>query len=259
MKAFRKQVIETINEKSVDYKGFSHPTLFHELLNSSLPTSEKTVRRLTDEARTIVIAGSETVAWTLTVAGYHLLSNPQILRTLKTELAKAIPDPDVSTSRTTLEQLPYLNAVVKEALRLSYGVCTRLQRVPHEPLPFQDWIISAGAPVGMTSTLLHDESVFPNSKEFKPERWIEDPRLDRYLFSLSKGSKQCVGMNLAYAEMYLWISSVFRRFGSKEVRFETDESVFELVDTGIEDVENASDCFIPLAKGSKGVRIRVLP
>jgi hypothetical protein len=31
-----------------------------------------------------------------------------------------------------------------------------------------------------------------------------------------------VGMNLAYAEMYLWLSGVFRRFGSKEVRFEGD-------------------------------------
>lgn len=216
---------------------------------------------MTDEARTIVNAGSETVAWALTVATYYLLSNPQILKTLKTELHEAIPDPENSTSQAALEQLPYLTAVIKEALRLSYGVTSRLPRVPHEPLQFEDWVIPAGTPVSMTTTLLHhDESIFPNSKEFQPERWISDPRLDRFLFSFSKGSRQCVGMSLAYAEMYLWLSSIFRRFGSQEVRFEDDEGVFELVDTEIDDVEIASDCFVPVAKkGSEGVRIRVLP
>jgi cytochrome P450 len=95
----------------------------------------------------------------------------------------------------------------------------------------------------MTSTLIHhDESIFPKSKEFQPERWIEDPRLDRYLVSFSK-AVDSVGMNLANAEMYLWLSGVFRRFGSKEVRFEGDKGVFELVGTTIEDVEIAADCF----------------
>jgi len=259
--AFRKQVLAIINEQNVAHKDLSHPTVFHEILHSKLSPEDKSVDRLTDEAQTIVIAGSETVAWAMTVATYHLLSNPHLMRKLKTELAEAIPDPDVSTSQTTLEQLPYLTGVVKEALRLSYGVCTRLQRVPYEDLSFEDWIIPAGTPVGMTSTLIHhDESIFPNSKEFQPERWIEDSRLDRYLVSFSKGSRQCVGMNLAYAEMYLWLSGVFRRFGSNEVRFEGDEGIFELVDTTIEDVEIAADCFVPnIKKGREGVRVRVLP
>jgi len=111
--------------------------VFHEILNSKLSNEDKGVDRLTDEAQTLVIAGSETVAWAMTVATYHLISNPHLLKELKTELAGAIPDPDVSTSQTTLEQLPYLTDVVKEAPRLSYGVSTRLQRVSNEDLPFR--------------------------------------------------------------------------------------------------------------------------
>ena len=197
----------------------------------------------------------------MTVATYHLLSKPELLRKLKTELVESIPDPNVLTPQTRLEQLPYLTGVVKEALRLSYGVCTRLPRVPYEDVAFEDWIIPTGTPVGMTSTLIHhDESIFPNSREFQPERWIEGPRLERYLVSFSKGTRQCVGMNLAYAEMYLWLSGVFRRFGSKEVRLEGDEGSFELVGTTIEDVELAADCFVPnIKKGREGVRVRVLP
>ncbi len=110
----------------------------------------------------------------------------------------------------------------------------------------------------MTTTLLHhDESIFPDSRTFNPERWIENPRLEHYLVSFSKGSRQCVGMNLAYAELFLWLGNVFRRFGSKEVRFTGDEGIIELVDTDITDVEIARDLLAPMIReGSKGVMIR---
>jgi hypothetical protein len=113
----------------------------------------------------------------------------------------------------------------------------------------------------MTSVLIHhNETIFPDAKVFRPDRWIEHPRLDRYLVAFSKGSRQCLGMNLAYAEMYLLLAAVFRRFGSKEVRFEGDEGVLELVDTDVSDVEIVADRFVPIVKPeSKGVRVRVLP
>jgi cytochrome P450 len=156
--------------------------------------------------------------------------------------------------------------VIKEGLRLGCGVSSRLQRIPHEPLLFpdftkhRDWIIPAGTPVSMTSMLVHhDESIFPNSEKFQPERW-EDPRLEQYLVAFSKGSRQCLGMNLAWAEMHLWVSSVFRRFGSQVIRFEGDEGVLELVETDLEDVRIVADRFVPIVKeGSNGVRVRVLP
>jgi cytochrome P450 len=261
----RRQVIEISTEEIGAHKDLSHPTIFHELLNSDLPDEEKSVERMAEQAQTIIGAGQETVAWVLTVITCHLLSNPAILQKLKAELATAMPDPDIVTQGTTLANLPYLTGVIKEGLRLGYGVSTRLQRIPHEPLIFssgdRDWTIPAGTPVGMTSVLIHhDESIFPDSKEFRPERWIEDPRLDRYLVAFSKGSRQCLGMNLAYAEMYLWLAAVFRRFGSKEVRFESDEGVLELVDTDLSDVEIVADRFVPIVKpDSKGVRVRVLP
>lgn len=260
----RRQVIQISAEKGGPKDHLSHRTIFHELLNSDLPEEEKGVERLTDLALNIIGAGQETVAWILTVITCHLLSNPTVLRKLKTELAAAITDPGISTPETTLENLPYLTGVIKEGLRLGYGVSTRLQRIPHEPLIFssggRDWVIPAGTPVGMTSVLMHhDESIFPHSKEFKPERWIQNPRLDQYLVAFTKGSRQCLGMNLAYAEMYLWLAAVYRRFGSKEVRFGSDEGVLELVDTDLSDVEIVADRFVPVVKSdSKGVRVRVL-
>lgn len=188
---------------------------------------------------------------------------------MKAELRSAIPDADARASLPVLENLSYLVAVVQEAIRLSYGVSSRLQRVsPEKPLRFTDpsngkeWSIPPNTPVGMTSTLIHqDESIFPNALSFVPERWVENPRLDRYMVSFSKGSRQCLGINLAYVEMYLCLAAIFRRYGSAGadgVREEGDEGVLELFETSLSDVQIAADGFLPLpAEGSKGIRIKV--
>lgn len=174
-------------------------TIFHELLESDLPESEKGLERLWQEGQVVVGAGADTTANTLNTITYHLLANPSILKTLHDELKAAIPDPRVHATLKVVEQLPYLNAVINEGLRLSYGVSTRLARIsPVEPMKFHDWEIPAGVPVGMTSVLMHqNETVFPDAMKFSPERWLdpsEATRLDKYLVAFSKGSRQCIGM-----------------------------------------------------------------
>ena len=205
------------------------------------------------------------------MATYHLLTCPEILTKLKTEFKSAVPNQDSQPiPLAVLENCRYLTGVVQEALRLSYGVVARLQRISpdremvfHDRTSKRDWVIPPGTPVSMTSLHVHqDPSIFPDPHSFRPERWIKDPRLDRFLVSFSKGSRGCIGINLAYAEIYLCLFGVFSRFGSRgphgEVRMDGDEGVLELFETGLSDVEIYADGFVPLpAKGSKGVRIKV--
>ena len=92
-----------------------------------------------------------------------------------------------------------------------------------------------------------NESIFPKPLEFIPERWLdraERIRLEKYLVPFSKGSRQCLGINLAKAEIYLGLAMVHRRFE------------MQLFETTREDVEVKRDLFLPLPKaGSKGVRV----
>jgi len=213
-----------------------------------------------------VSAGTLTTTWVITVGIYHLLAAPPLLRKLRAELEVAIPDPSVTAPLAFLESIPYLKAVVLESLRLSYGVTNRLARKAHESMQYTDkstgktWVIPPYTPCSSISLLLHsDPSIFPQPKEFRPERWIENPRLDKYLFAFSKGTRQCVGMTLAYAEIYLMMARVFRDFGTKECRLEGDKGVLELFETTQRDIEPVGDYQIPIAyKGSKGVRMRIL-
>ncbi|KAB2571853.1 Cytodhrome monooxygenase aflU [Lasiodiplodia theobromae] len=219
-------------------------------MDSSLPESEKTLQRLMDEVQTIIAAGALTTAHFLAVTSYHILANPPILQRLRQELEPVMPNPTRIPPLHQLEQLPFLKAVINEGYRLSYGVTARLTRVyPDAPLLYKDQVIPAGTPVSMTSVLIHqNETLFPDPMEFRPDRWLEPgaaQRLEKYLVNFSKGSRSCVGINLAKTEIPLALAAVFGRRFEMEL-FETDRS----------DVDLKHDFFNPCAKlDSKGVRV----
>ncbi|KAK3080075.1 hypothetical protein LTS18_003201, partial [Coniosporium uncinatum] len=126
---------------------------------------------------------------------------------------------------------------------------------PDLPLHYGDWTIPPGTPVSMTQMFIHDDaSIFTSPKRFLPERWVgeiegQDPaELRRFLVPFSRGTRQCVGINLAYAELYLTLGEMFGPEGVE----------MKLFETGAEDVEVVHDFFNPCARlDGKGVRVVV--
>ncbi|KAL1990476.1 hypothetical protein VTN49DRAFT_6315 [Thermomyces lanuginosus] len=235
-------------------KPDNEKTIFDALCDPNLlPPEERTLDRLQDEGQILLAAGSETTANTLTVIAFHLSDKKHLLETLREELKTVLPTPTSTASWTELEKLPYLTAVINEGLRLSYGVTTRLPRVaPTEALVYKDWVIPPGTPVSESAYFVHmDPTIFPNPEVFDPSRWIRaaerGERLDRYIVSFTKGSRQCLGINLAYAELYLTVAHVFRRFD------------FKLFDTTVDDIRVFRDRFFAAPRdGSMGVRVEVV-
>ena len=93
---------EEKNEKS------EHRAVFYEMKYSNLPPSEKTAYRLAAEASTFLGAGTETTARTLAVASYYLISNPEMMVKLKSELKNVMPTLDTAVSLPVIENQPYL-------------------------------------------------------------------------------------------------------------------------------------------------------
>lgn len=89
-------------------QGGRSPTIYHEILSSNLPEEEKHLNRLAQEAFTLVVAGGETTARTLTVATYYTLATEGVLPRLRAELEETMPDPCVVVEAKVLEGLPWL-------------------------------------------------------------------------------------------------------------------------------------------------------
>lgn len=239
-------------------------TIFHEILRSDIPESEKETKRLTDEAMVLVVAGSETTASTIAAITYHMLSDPKALATLKAELKTAMPDDtDVLPDAAKLDGLPYLNAVIQEALRLYPGATHRQDRVaPDEDLVYEDpatgktYVIPAGTGIGMTAPILNRHpDLYTDPDEFRPERYIEDPHLSKHLFSFSKGGRQCIGINLAYQELQNFTAGIFRKYDAYRGQ---PGPTLELYQTKREDVAVYADYVTPAqVPGSQGLRLRI--
>ncbi|KAK4066062.1 uncharacterized protein Triagg1_8371 [Trichoderma aggressivum f. europaeum] len=232
-----------------------HSTIFHGILSSSLPPSEKEPARLRQEAQLVILAGQDTTA------------NPDKLAKLKEELVAALPDPDTVPTLAVVEKLPYLNAVIQEGLRMHPGALVRMTRVaPDNELVYNDktsgqkWVIPKNTPITMTALPIQmNEKIFPDPTKFEPERWLENPRLDRYLLTFSKGSRICLGFHLAYSELYIILAGLFRKYDLYDGTGRQKTPTIDLYDTVRErDIDAVIDLIVPYpAKGSKGLRVVV--
>ncbi|KAK4209717.1 putative cytochrome P450 E-class, group I [Rhypophila decipiens] len=221
-------------------------TIVHEIFDSDLLEEDKSVARVFADVATVTGAGFETTASVLRLIVYHVFSNPAILGRLRDELAHATSGSDDGSSTLplqTLEQLPYLTAVLMEGMRLSPALATRLQRIaPDRELIYDRYRIPAGTPVGMTTLLMHmDERLYPEPHRFEPERWVDPEarkKTEKTYAPFSRGTRICLGMHLAWAEVYLVMAALLQKF---DFDFEglTHEDHFEVM----------SDQFIISTKG----------
>ncbi|KAL6714742.1 hypothetical protein ACLMJK_008167 [Lecanora helva] len=228
---FRRQVLEAKAEVAAGEKPKGQTTIFYDVLsNPDCRPEEKDIDHLQDQAQELIGAGTVTTAHILAYTTFRILWNPSVRAKLEAELGEIMSRTGGKPKWTQLEQLPYLTGVITEGLRISYGVSSRLQRLfPDTVLQYNGYAIPTMTAVSMTSVFVHDNpDIFPDPSTFIPERFIEQPQLKRYLLTFSKGSRQCLGMNLAYAELYLTLAAVFAPGQPKLKLFETDLSDVEL-------------------------------
>ncbi|KAM5354171.1 hypothetical protein ACJ41O_000821 [Fusarium nematophilum] len=157
---------------------------------------------LMEQGRILMMAGSETTATLLSGLTYFLLKNPEALRELQAEVRSAFSCLDEISGDSTTE-LPYLQAVVEEGLRLFPPVPFGLPRIcPGATI--DGHYVPPGTTVSTdTFVMAHDSQNFRYPDEFRPERWIGkgfgDNREASRPFSI--GPRACLGINLAYIEV----------------------------------------------------------
>jgi len=168
----------------------------------------------------LIIAGSETTATLLSGATYLLLRNPRVMQKLVAEVRRKFTSED-QINMTSVNSLDYMLAVLNEALRMYPPSPTGLPRVVPKP---GDYICGKWVPGGTAVSVSQwaanrSPSNFSQSEYFIPERFLGDPKFDsdkrHALQPFSVGPRNCVGRNLAYAEMRLILARIIWNFDLK--------------------------------------------
>lgn len=132
-----------------------------------------------DDGRLMIIAGSDTTASAIAGFFYYLTAHPRVYRKLQGLLSAAFPDGDGSYTAAAAAEIPYIDAIINETMRLQPPVPINLTRTtPAEGLTIDGVYIPGDITVSVaTWAIQRDPRYFARPLEFIPERWTEQPEL----------------------------------------------------------------------------------
>jgi cytochrome P450 len=176
-----------------------------------------------------VVAARDTSALTTQWLFYQLSKHPEIEAKLRAEFAAKLPQLGVGRdgyiTADHVKQLVYLEAVIKETLRLKSAAPLLFRVADQDTVIDGDVFIKKGQVMGMSVyAMARNPRVWgPDAAEYKPERWI-DPKTGELLsfpatkfFSFSAGPRQCIGMKLAMLNLRVMTANLLHRY-----KFEID-------------------------------------
>ncbi|CAG8957111.1 hypothetical protein HYFRA_00009312 [Hymenoscyphus fraxineus] len=223
-KVFEARPSPIANNYVLKHSKTTHPegnTLLYTLKTSKQSWSDIEVAA---ESMDHLAAGIDTTGDALCFLMYHI--------SLPTHLA--IQDRLYRDLQSETQDSPYLDAVVKESLRMWPPIPMSMPRfVPPEGRVLSGYEIPGGTIVSCQAWSAHrlNEEVFPDGERFVPERWLDEERkveMERCFLAFGRGARGCTGRHLAMAEMKILLRDVYSRFRTVVAR--DMESSMELDD-----------------------------
>ncbi|MGE0225138.1 MAG: cytochrome P450 [Acetobacteraceae bacterium] len=169
------------------------------------PMSDVAIR---DNMITTLIAGHETSVVSLCWGLYWLHRERHCLETLLDELRPLGPDADPME----WARLPYLDAVVKETMRL-WPVVTDINRVLAQPMQLDRYELPAGTNIAASSAILHyDPDLYPDADSFRPERFLQRRFGPHEYLPFGGGERMCPGAHLSVFELKIVLATLLTRW-----------------------------------------------
>ncbi|KAH7097758.1 cytochrome P450 [Auriculariales sp. MPI-PUGE-AT-0066] len=199
----------------------------------------------------MLLAGTETTATSLMFINYEIASREGLWNTIRAELA-TVPR-DHRADLDTLRAMPFINAVIKEVMRLrAPGSPLHERVVPRSGAMLCGYFIPGGTAVGTQAFSVHrNETIYPDALKVRPERWVrkaiepgcweERDDIPQAMHSAwhpyGQGPRACLGRPLAELELLLVISTIVNNFRMELHESVTTESM-RTIDSGV--LKNAS-------------------
>jgi cytochrome P450 len=222
------EIVETRRgtEGAGDPTAGDGPMDFLSILLRAQNRGEQSPEQLRDEIMTMMLAGHDTTALTLTYTFFLLSGHPEAERRVQAEVDEVVGDDRASMAH--VREFEYLDWVINEAMRLYPPVFT-LFRTPTESVEISGYPVPEEDVLMIPQWGLHrSERFWDDPEAFDPERFGPDRGTDRPRFAyfpFGGGPRHCIGKHLALLEAKLILATVV---GEYELDFE-GETPLELM------------------------------
>lgn len=183
------------------------------LLRAQSEVDEVTEELVRDELMTMLLAGHDSTALSLTYTWYLLSQNPEIERRVHDEIDEVLGDE--SPTASDVRDLDLTERVIQEAMRLYPPVYT-IFREPTEPIRIGGYRIPKGALVMLPQWGVHrDPRWYDDPESFDPARWTSDRASGRpnySYFPFGGGPRHCIGKHLSMLEAQIIVATVAQNY-----------------------------------------------
>ncbi|KAI3495021.1 hypothetical protein L1887_37127 [Cichorium endivia] len=165
----------------------------------------------------LFIAGTDTTSGTLEWAMAELIHNPEKMKVARLEIIKLMQNSKGNIQEMHISQLPYLQAVIKETLRLHPPVPFLIPRQAIHDVEVRGFIIPKNAQILCNVWAMgHDPNVWSEPETFMPERFLEvniDYKGQDYAFiPFGAGRRICPGLSIAHRMLHIMLGSLIQNF-----------------------------------------------
>ncbi|XP_077220999.1 flavonoid 3'-monooxygenase CYP75B137-like [Tasmannia lanceolata] len=210
-----------MNKATGDDKGETKDFLdiLLQLKNGADPKTVLTMSHVKALMLDLAIGGAETTSTTSEWAMTELMTHPEVTEKLQQELETVVGKDDI-VEEHHISKLHYLDAVVREILRMHPGLPLLIPHMPSESCQVGGYTIPKGSRVFINVwAIQRDPSVWDDPLEFKPERWfnpnnanVELNGVDFRFLPFGSGRRTCAGFTLAERMLTYNLSSLLHSF-----------------------------------------------
>jgi cytochrome P450 len=205
------EIIRRVHEERLTGQK-DHGDLFSHMVFVEDEQGRMSDKQLRDEAMTLIFAGHETTAHALTWTWYLLAKNPDKVAKMREELDRVLQGRRAEVD--DLPNLPYLEMVVKESLRLLPSVWAYAREAQRD-LVIEGYEIKKGQTITISHIAMgRNPEYYDKPIEFRPERWTREAEraLPRGAYTpFAGGPRVCLGKQFAMMEMRMILATLLQR------------------------------------------------
>jgi len=155
------------------------------------------------QAYVLYFAGFETTSSVMSFIAHKIVANPNVQIKLRQEIDKVLDKSNGNITYEIINQMKYLHAVIKEALRLFSPsvlerVCNTAFKFPPALPGKKPFTVDKGMTIWIPPYAIHhDEKYYDNPEEFRPERFLNNTHDTSTFFPFGLGQKMCIGNRFA--------------------------------------------------------------
>lgn len=168
----------------------------------------------------LFLAGTDTTSSTLEWAMAELIHSPEKMAKARYELEEVIGKEDRTVEESDISRLPYLQAVIKETLRLHPPVTFLIPHRAIDDVEIQGYVVPKDAQILCNLWAMgQDSNVWSDAQTFRPERFldvgIDYKGRDFELIPFGAGRRICPALPLAHRMLHLMLGGLIYRFDWK--------------------------------------------